>query len=295
MTTMEEVPWQLLHHAYGPASDVPAQLEALRSPDEERRRWAMSHLGGNIYHQGTRWQASSAAVPFLVTMVEDPSTPERDRVLRLLHAVAIGDRRDNDLPFDADRVFAARASISEEGLARLIRLVYHEEDSLDDEEGFALSTAADARWAYDAYMAAAGHAETVAGWVRDADPEVASRAAALLAWFPTRDGAIDALLSVPDDHPFRDARASANLALAHLPTIDVRVDHGLRSMLDSYDRLVAVTAAVALVYRLGETIPDRALSTLAEAFNEELPSGVTGWDRAPRGFVALALQRLGLN
>ena len=30
---LDHVPWERLEHAYGPASDVPAQIRALASPD----------------------------------------------------------------------------------------------------------------------------------------------------------------------------------------------------------------------------------------------------------------------
>ena len=43
---------------------------------------------------------------------------------------------------------------------------------------------------------------------------------------------------------------------------------------------------------MGDRLPATALTTLVEAGDRELPSEVPGWERAPRGFVALALQRL---
>jgi hypothetical protein len=299
LDAVEDVAWHRLHHAYGPATDVPGQLRALRSTDADERRAALAELYGNICHQGTRWQASAAAVPALVTLVDDATTPERAEVLRLLRAVAIGPRRDDELPFDPETAFAARTSIDEEGLARVLRSVYDDGDELDDDEGLALSRAALARWEFDAYAAAAERATTIARWVHDADPEVGARAAALLAWFPPSRESLAALLSVPTDHPYETVAASANLTVAHLRTedsrIDERIDERLDALLCSADRAVAVTAAVALAYRKREEIPDRAVTMLVGATNEDLPLEVTGWDRALRGFVALALQRLGLG
>ena len=48
-------------------------------------------------------------------------------------------------------------------------------------------------------------------------------------------------------------------------------------------------------YRLADRLPDRALSCLVDADRRELPTGIEGWSRAPRGFVVLALARLGLG
>jgi hypothetical protein len=61
--------------------------------------------------------------------------------------------------------------------------------------------------------------------------------------------------------------------------------------------LVRLTAAIALAYRIGQRLPDRALSILIDAKeHENLPDFPTGWHRrAPRGYTALALQRLGLG
>lgn len=89
-------------------------------------------------------------------------------------------------------------------------------------------------------------------------------------------------------------RASANLALAHLgvPTTDK-----LTRLFDHDSFAVRITASVALAYQLGQGLPDRALETLIDAKeHESLPDFPPGWGlRAPRGFVALALQRLGLG
>jgi hypothetical protein len=292
---IDEVAWHRLYHAYGPATDVPAQLRTLRSPDGAVRGRARSELFGNVYHQGTRWQASGSTVPFLIAMVDEPTTPDRSGILDLLRAVAIGDRRDDELPFDADAAFAAGAAISDDRMARLIHRLYHEQDPLDDDEGLALSEAAVTRWAADAYRPAADRVDTIAGWVADADVEVAARAAALLAWLPPTARSASALLTVPAGQPYVPVRASANLTLAHLPFADRRVNDQLRHLLDPPDGLVAVTAAVALAYRMGDAIPDPALSVLVDATSHDLPHDLTGWDRALRGFVALALQRLGLT
>lgn len=74
------IEWGQLHHAYGAASDVPGRLADLRTGEW---RAALAELSGNIYHQGTRWQASAHAVPVLVSIVDDPSTPCRPAVLGL--------------------------------------------------------------------------------------------------------------------------------------------------------------------------------------------------------------------
>ncbi|MFJ2841490.1 HEAT repeat domain-containing protein [Streptomyces griseofuscus] len=90
LSGLDTVDWSALTHAYGPADDVPGLLGALCSPDEERRRNALYELYGNIFHQGSRYPATAAAVPFLVRMAADPQLPDRAGCLQLLAALAIG-------------------------------------------------------------------------------------------------------------------------------------------------------------------------------------------------------------
>ncbi len=263
-------------------------LRGLRSDDAAVRVEARARVWDAVYHQGTRWQASGPVVPFLVGLIDDPSTPDRLQILRILNGAVTGDRRDEDLPFDPDQALAEASTITEEGMARLIARIYHNDEPLgeDEEDEFIpLGDAAAVRWERDAWDAGAAHVDTIAGWVGDADPELAAQAAALLAWLPVTPRSVEALLS---------GSASANLTLAHLPAADPRIDPHLRRLLGSADRAVSVTAAVALAYRLGEVMPEEAFTVLVEAKDDDdlVPAGVAGWDRALRGFVSLALQRI---
>jgi hypothetical protein len=63
-----EIPWADLSHAYGPAEDVPGLLRAIASGDAEAAKSAAHELYGNIWHQGTVYEATSHAVPFLARM-----------------------------------------------------------------------------------------------------------------------------------------------------------------------------------------------------------------------------------
>ncbi|WP_212826329.1 hypothetical protein [Catellatospora sp. TT07R-123] len=285
------MPWQRLHHAYGPAADVPERLRALLSPDPARRGEARRHLWASICHQGTRWQASQAAVPFLVALVDDPATPDRAGVLALLTAVAIGPRRDDRLPFDADRAFAPADALDGVDLTETLGRFYSG-DELTGEETALLELAV-VRWEADCHRCAARFTPAMTGWVSDPEQDVAALAAALLPWFPPTPAGVAALAAVPAER--ERARASANLALAHSPGADPAADRRLRDLLGSGGDLVPVTAAVALAYRHGDALPEQALSVLVDASARDLPAEVTGWDRAPRGFVMLALRRLGLG
>ncbi len=88
MISLDEVPWSALHHAYGTAEDVPRQLRKLRVASTCGD--ALHELFGNIWHQGTVYEATSFAVPFLVELAIDESTPNPVGILNLLEAIAHG-------------------------------------------------------------------------------------------------------------------------------------------------------------------------------------------------------------
>ena len=295
---LDRVPWPELHHAYGPASDVPDQLRALRSPDPAARDWAAFELMGTVYHQGTRWQASAHVVPFLVALVDDPLTPDRPAVARLLRAVTLGDRSDGDLPFSPTVAFAEADAVTEAQEARSIAALYGSNTGWDDDNGMQEAEAVAHKWDRDAYAAGQLHTARYARWLSDPDTDLAARAAELLAWFPLTPATLVGLIAMPPDPARWQPRSSANLALAHLPTETPGMPETLRAQLHSEPLPVRLTAAVALAYRLGEQLPPVALDVLVAARQQELAPGddeVTPWDRSLTGFAALALQRLGLG
>jgi hypothetical protein len=290
LSGINKVPWERLHHAYGPAVDVPGQLRALRSPDEQLRARAHAEMRGNIYHQGTRWQASCYAVPFLVALVADPSTPERSAVMKLLRAVSVGDLRDSDLPLDVDQQFSASATASDDDVALLVAVLYDEDRDMEEvPEG--VDVAVDARWRHDAYEAAALHTGTYTRLLADPDAEVAALAAELLAWFPPDDAALQALVNVPADGRHSLVRASANLTLAYMNRDDSGIDSRLHDQLTSELPVVRRTAAVALALRSRRALPEASIDVLTEPVAALSIPAVPGWNRAMEGFVAIALRR----
>ncbi|MEW2353440.1 HEAT repeat domain-containing protein [Spirillospora sp. NPDC029432] len=99
---LDDIDWAGLRHAYGSAEGIPAALRALRSPSSDERREARDdHLWNCIWHQGTRYPASAAAVPFLVALAVDPATPDRKEIVVLLTMLSVG-YPDHMLPHGVD-------------------------------------------------------------------------------------------------------------------------------------------------------------------------------------------------
>jgi hypothetical protein len=90
-TALAEIDWADLHHAYGPATEVPALLYAVTFATDEVRLEAWWELWGNVHHQGTVYEATPAAVPFFAQIAADTTHPERVNALAFLRTIAVGD------------------------------------------------------------------------------------------------------------------------------------------------------------------------------------------------------------
>ena len=82
---LDDVEWAALQHAFGPASDVPGLLRALQSGDRE----ALHELYGNIWHQGTTYEATAHAVPFIAALAKSDASL-RPELMHLLALIADG-------------------------------------------------------------------------------------------------------------------------------------------------------------------------------------------------------------
>ncbi|MFE9456758.1 HEAT repeat domain-containing protein [Streptomyces californicus] len=85
---LDAQPWASYTHAYGGAEDVPGHLRALAGDDDAAADEAQSELYGSILHQGSVYEATAKAVPFLArTAAAGIRTAE---VLLLLGGIAEG-------------------------------------------------------------------------------------------------------------------------------------------------------------------------------------------------------------
>ena len=80
--TLDQVHWDQLQDAYGPAGATPGRIRKLASPKKRIRDRALDELFFTIYHQGTIYDSSVAAIPFLLEIVASTEvadrTPTRD-------------------------------------------------------------------------------------------------------------------------------------------------------------------------------------------------------------------------
>lgn len=87
---IDTINWENLEHAYGEASDVPQDLKHLFGADEALAKGAIYNFWGNIYHQGTIYEATSYAIPFLIEAVNYCPKPIKSSLVVLLAHIANG-------------------------------------------------------------------------------------------------------------------------------------------------------------------------------------------------------------
>lgn len=86
---IEQVDWSTHNHAFGPADDLPRLLRDVAGGGAAADR-AVSDLFGTIWHQGTVYDASSLAVPFLGELAASNDVDVEIRYLLLALIFAIG-------------------------------------------------------------------------------------------------------------------------------------------------------------------------------------------------------------
>jgi|tagenome__1003787_1003787.scaffolds.fasta_scaffold19604549_1 hypothetical protein len=90
LENLDKIQWSQLQHAYGNAEDVPGLLCDLLSESKRVRSEAIHSFFGNIWHQGTIYQATSYAVPFLIEIAREGPPENLVDILSLLAEIAKG-------------------------------------------------------------------------------------------------------------------------------------------------------------------------------------------------------------
>jgi HEAT repeat protein len=186
---LDKVDWSAVHDAYGPATSVPALIRALTSCEPIHRACATQALCEHIWHQGTVYSATAAAVPILFDLLESECTPDRPAVAVLLAAIA-----DGEPPFKRCEEDAQEAQKWREILNRCNR-------SLDAEmeEGRRYGSAIRER-------ISAG-LDSLYPYLRDPDPEVRRYVAIAIGQFPAVvDRVLPDLKAALEDEPEASVR-----------------------------------------------------------------------------------------
>ncbi|MGI9422534.1 MAG: hypothetical protein ACR2PA_05025 [Hyphomicrobiaceae bacterium] len=214
-----DVPWAELHHAYGPATDVPDLLRALMSPEaaspevidaaKKNKRSVFDQvtweLCGNVFHQGTVWQVTATTVPFIAAILRDgPDDPKHKAFLiDYLHHLALGYPQD---------LFPDLLNPNE---------AFAEVEGLEDPGGEPDYEADDNRlliWMRDSYLAVERNIEAVFPYLDADNDQVADAAIALCGSFPRcAEQTVPHLRRLVASEDRRGATAAVSLAVLEGP------------------------------------------------------------------------------
>ncbi|MDC0722628.1 HEAT repeat domain-containing protein [Nannocystis bainbridge] len=202
LANLDAIDWKSLRHAYGEASDVPKLIRALVSDHPGKREGALDALFSTIWHQGSVYSASPAAVPFLLELLEAEGQEDLPAILELLAHLATG-TPDEDAEPAANPAVAAREAVSR-GMPVYARQLVHSEPAVRVAAAYLLGL----------FAVEEARAPLAAAIEDDAEPAVRAVAAFALGCVadPTRADELRARLVDISEHPA--VRLYAGLGLA---------------------------------------------------------------------------------
>lgn len=227
LADIDSVDWAAVSHAYGPATDIPDALRRLQADDDVQDAYWV--LYGNLYHKGTRYSATEAAIPFLYRLLDDPRTRKKENLLEYLAKLAVGGTS-TELPVGAG-VAAWLDSLREMDDAKYVERLRQSQRSWLEASGteaerqkreLALQCQPQPEGAVEAarinhrsYVAVQDGVDSLIARLQDASAGVRAHAAYVMAFFPAVQAktrpALVGLLAVEADVP---VRASALFSMA---------------------------------------------------------------------------------
>ncbi|MEU2440214.1 HEAT repeat domain-containing protein [Streptomyces rubradiris] len=309
LTGLDDVDWAHLTHAYGSAEDVPGRIRTLCGTDDQARQEAFQSLFSSIFHQGSRYQASAHAVPFLARIAVAGPPAAREDTMWLLTRLAVDWHDEYDLTTGINtagwRTAASEHTPEEE-------LPWYEEQlaAATDEkqrtmlreirDWVAAGNSPDARWsALQGYDAVLAELPGLLVLLDDADPRIRTRIAYLLAWFPEVSATTLPLLlarTAREDDPI--VAATALVAAGLIGTAALAAD--LAPYLDADKALVRWAAATALIRITNQVegaveprLLDRAVAELTTAAGNPAPTPATDYNEGDfHGHIERTLRSL---
>lgn len=284
LNRIDDINWKGLKHAYGSAEDVPDLIRALLSRRTKTREHALGQLYGNIFHQGTRYEATPYAVPFILELIESETTPDRQLLIIFLINLALGYEEEYLLTgFDVAK-FRVELIETEEKLTSEERKEY-------EKYGYS------ARALLDIYDQVQKGIPILNNLVSHKDREISRAATYALAWFPENaDESVKLIfnhLSLLNEE--KDI-SNALLVIGHLNRSKTRkIDlSDFKKYLTFDSDLIRVSAAICLSSQvLDDDILNRLIDGLLIGKELEHIEGIYFNEGAILGYISLILSSFG--
>lgn len=260
LTTVNDVPWPKLWHAYGPAVDIPETLHVLLTGDANARNEAGLYLANRVYHQGTRYSSSAAVAPFLIEILQQPEYPDKREIIELLLGLAFGldtlappEMLAQPVRPEWEKLIDLQGSALEEFETRW----QQGEFELEEEQ---IDTLAQL-WVWDAYQAVATRAEVFCDFVTpNFDDPLRLISGYALAHFPQVAGkSLPLLRALLENEQAVEYQVNLLFAVALLDqaTHDLKDEPRLQAFFEkAQGPLVRLAAAIALTTVQGNKVTD---------------------------------------
>ncbi len=263
---LDKVDWASMNHAYGSAADVPDLIRELASDDPAIREEAFSAAYGNIFHQGSRYEATAPTLPFLLEILAQPDYPDTEELLYLIAALVMG-FDSAYLPYGFSyEIEGMRAELAELGARPAAERAQDERDELgwgtdEDWLGWMVAITDQARKGVPRYIRLLGAD----------DPHVRVAAAYVLSWLPEDVEMFGpALWEAVQGDESDMVRANALIALALASDDDSFAEYAkqVEGMMADGEPIVQFAAAIALCTRCPDDAPDAAVQILLDAVSQ---------------------------
>lgn len=223
---LDAIDWKSLTHAYGEASDVPKLIRALVSDHPGKREGALDALFSTIWHQGTVYSASPAAVPFLIELLASEGQEDLPAILELLAHLATGAaEHEGEVTSGPSPAVAAREAVGR-GIAVYAGCLGHHEPAARVAAAYLLGLFADEE----------GRAALRVVVEEDAEPAVRAVAAYALGCIAdeARAEELRAMLTDRSEHPAVRLYAGLGLARGGAPITGANLE-ALATLIDDPD------------------------------------------------------------
>ncbi|TFG17438.1 MAG: HEAT repeat domain-containing protein [Promethearchaeota archaeon] len=290
---LDDVDWDNLEHAYGKASDVPILLKDLISKDPETRENALWELYGNIYHQGTRYEATVYAIPFIFQVIRAPTTPQKADLIRFTVDLALG----------YPEAFLPKGPNVEDWMddVAYLKIELEEEDN-GNKDYLDWYKHIDAY--IDCYKAVLKEVPTYIQFVKDTDENIRLNAIFALAWF--REEAKTSITKIrellkKEENPILIASILITLSMLGAYLNDISDRNIFKQYIDGeYSFLIKISAAIGMINILQENTEketlDFLISNLEKLSQLETSPGSFPWNDGDLvGYVADVLKFFGVE
>ena len=252
LENLEIVPWHKIAHAYGDASNVPEAIRALANNDQDKDEPAWEVLWNHLLHQGSVFEATAHAIPFLVELLEIPTCNSRADILNYLAHVARG----NSYLEVHQGLMDENYKASEEFIEQLA-----EEQS----------------WLKNISEAVAAGVPVYLKLLTDNDVNLRIHATHMLG--VCKNQANEIVHSLQAHLPLEtDDTARASLVFCLATLAGNQEESFLQQLLETESSLVKLVAAMSLCY-IAEKVPEQAIQILVEAMAQ--PENVALYSELP--------------